>query len=311
MNARVARMIGLIVGLALVRAGPAAAMSLRSSAAEIDLGYLSLGESFDTRGSPSLSISYENTGSEASGLTFALSPPSRLKDGYDPWPFPDKVKITPDKTSIKPGGKAVATLAIEVPRDERLIDGQYQFDVVAKANAGAQSLILRARVTVEIGTPPVEVSGDADDADAVGEFMLSPPQGSLTAHGVDPGGKVEPAQTTFKIVNAGDKPLKLRMRKTKMRKRVRAGESNEEPMPNPAWIRADQGPIDVGPGKIKPVTISIVIPPERRYAGRRFVGVVSVEEDGNGKNRARRVFEVHARAQDVSPQERSERLSEP
>lgn len=289
MKSRAAPSFGVVMILALSGVGTSSALSLRSSAAESFLGDASPGNTVVYSKVMGARLRLENTGHESVRLEMLAVPPPKggLKDGYEPWPYPDRVRLETSRTLLEPGEDAQVEIAVTVPKERGLAGGQYQFDALATARgrAGA-SLRLKTRVLLSIGPPlaRAEEDGSAGFLDRPG-FTLSPP--SATREKVpwgDPGGWM-----TVKIVNAGEEDLTVSLtpaRDWDASARTREGFA---PAPNPRWLRFESSVVKVRAGAIGSARIGVVVPRQARYAGRRWAFVVAVDAVAGGR-RTRRYF---------------------
>lgn len=289
MKSRAAPPFGVVMILALLGVGTSSALSLRSSAAESFLGDVSPGSKVVYSEATGARLRLENTGHESVGLEMLAVPPPKggLKDGYEPWPYPDRVRLELSRALLDPGEEAQVEIAVTVPKEKGLAGGQYQFDVqaTAKGRAGA-SLRLKTRVLMSIGPPlaRAEEGSSAGFLDRPG-FTLSPPSATLEkVPWGDPGGGM-----TVKIVNAGDEDLTVSLtpaREWDASARTREGFA---PAPNPRWLRFESSVVKVRAGAIGSARIGVVVPRQARYAGRRWAFVAAVDAVAGGR-RTRRYF---------------------
>jgi len=289
MRSRAAPSFGVVLSLALFGAGTCHALSLRSSAAESFLGDVSLGSEVVYSKATGARLRLENSGLEPIRVEMKAAPPpaAGLKDGYEPWPYLERVRVDISRARLDVGEAAEAEIAVTVPKDSALSGGQYQFDALAtaKGRAGA-SLTLKTRMLMSVGPPlaRTEEGKAAGFLDRPG-FTLSPP--SATQEKVpwgDPG-----VRETVKIVNAGEEDLTVSLspaRDWDASARTREGFA---PAPNPRWLRFEKSVIKVPAGAIGSARIGVVVPRQRRYAGRRWAFVVAVDAVAGGR-RTRRYF---------------------
>ena len=307
MKARASPAFGVVLGLALLGAGTCHALSLRSSAAESFLGDASPGTTVVYSKATGARLRLENTGSDKLRVEMKAVPPpvGGLKDGYEPWPYPDRVRLESSRAELAPGEDAQVELAVTVPRESGLVGGQYQFDALATASdrAGA-SLRLKTRVLMSIGPPlaHVEASTGGVSADSPG-FALAPPSAALEkvpwGEGASPG-----SWTTLKIVNAGEEDLTVSLtpaRDWDASARTREGYL---PAPNPRWLRLDPGVVKVRAGAIGSARIGVAVPRQARYAGRLWTFVVAADAVAGGR-RTRRYFVLNVNTSDWEEDKRA------
>ena len=293
MSARAAPKFGAVLGLALIGAGTCHALSLRSSAAELFLGDVSPGTTVVVSKATGSKLRVENSGRDVARLEFkAVSPPQGgLRDGFEPWPHPESVRVTVSRAELKAGEAAEAELSVKVPKDSALIGGQYEFDVMATGfdRAGA-SLTLKTRVLLSVGAPlPPAEAPSGGFAERPG-FTLAPPSAT---------GK----EGTLKLVNAGEEDLTVTFspaREWSDDVRILDG---YEPAPNPRWLRFEPGETKIRAGAIGRARIWAVVPRESRYAGRRLAFVVAVDAVAGGR-RTRRYFVLHVNSEPLEEETR-------
>ncbi len=280
--------------LVLVRAGPSHALSLRSSAAESFLGDVLPGTAVSVSKATGSRLRVEDSGGEPVRVEFkvVMPPVEGCKDGYEPWPYPAAVRLETNakRAELKPGESAEAELVVSVPKDMAPDAGQYEFDVVAtgRDRAGA-SLSLKTRVLLSVGAPLASgASPPGGDADRPG-FTVSPPQaGPLTASRHRDAAE-DGAEKTLKVVNAGDEELKVSLTAARTWDGDARIPEGREPIPDPRWLRLEPNVVTVRAGAIGSVRIRAVVPREKRYAGRKYFGMVAVDAAAGGR-RTRRWF---------------------
>ncbi len=294
MSARGAPVIGAVLVLALVGAGTCHALSLRSSAAEAFLGDVDPGATVVFSRATGARLRVENSGRDPARVEFkVVSPPSGgLRDGFEPWPNPEKVRATVSRAELKPGEAAEAELAVTVPKDSALVGGQYEFDVLATGfdRAGA-SLTLKTRVLLSVGAPLPSAEAPAGGfADRPG-FTLAPPSSS---------GK----EATLKIANAGEEDLTVTLSPARDWDETVRMTNGDAPAPNPRWLRFEPGVVKVRAGAIGRARIWAVVLREPRYAGRSWAFVAAVDAVAGGR-RTRRYFVLHVNTERLEEEKRA------
>lgn len=291
MKARALPLGGVLV-LALYGAGTCRALSLRSSAAEAFLGDVAPGATAVLSRATGARLRVEDSGPERIRVEFKVvsPPPGTLKDGYEPWSHPERVRVDAPRAEIGPGEGAETEVAVTAPKDAT--PGQYEADVLASGvDPTGASLTLRTRVLVSVGAP-LAAAGDVPAggfAERPG-FTLAPTQaGPLPA----PWEKTGPDEgTTLKIVNAGEEDLNVSLSPARDWSDDARIMDGYEPAPNPRWLRLEPGTIKVRAGAIASARVKVAIPREKRYAGRRWVFAAAVDAEAGGR-RTRRWFVLH------------------
>ena len=300
MKARSA-LFGAAVLLALLGVGTSHALSLKSSAAEAFLADASPGSTVVYSKVHGTRLRLENAGPEKIRVEMkAAQPPGGgLKDGYEPWPYPDRVRLEMSRTGLDPGGTSEVDIVVLVPKDRRLAGGQYQFDALATAyGGGGATLTLKTRVLMSIGPPLAKVDEEDSGAPTDGSgFALSPPSAALEKvpweDDPSPGG-----WTTLRLVNAGDQDMTVSLapaRDWDESVRMREG---YVPAPNPRWLRLESDVVKVRAGAIGSARVKVAVPRQARYAGRRWAFVLTVDAVSGGR-KTRRWFVLNVRTPDM------------
>ncbi len=263
------------------------AQSLRVTPAEAYVGSFSpaAGQGVGTR------LLLENPGAKALavGLSVALPPPGDLRDGYEPWPRPDLVRVLPKRVRLAPGEAFRAGVETELPAGLTSTGGQYQFDVRETATdfSGA-SLQTRTSVLLSLG-PRLAEAGDipASGRARRPEFSLAPTSAALEK--IPLGRSSGRAMAVVKIVNAGEKSLTVTLRPAQSWDKEEVHLGGRVPAPNPRWLAVKPGSLAVPAGKIATAVVSVSVPDEARYAEKSWAFVVAVDAADGGKT-TRRYF---------------------
>ncbi|MBI3564731.1 MAG: hypothetical protein HY079_06005 [Elusimicrobia bacterium] len=275
MRTRAAPLRVAVLSLALVGAGPSHALSLRSSAAESFLGDAAPGTEVVYSKATGRRLRVENSGRDPASVEFevVLPPPGGCKDGYEPWPHPESVRLrpTPSGAELGPDGAAEADLVVTVPESMAPDGGQYEIDVVAtgRDRAGA-SLSLKTRALLTVGARLA--SGAAPPggwADRPG-FTVSPPRAGGGA-------------ATLKLIDAGDETLKVSLTPAREWDEDARIPEGYEPAPNPRWLRLTPSVVEVRAGAIGSARLEAAVPRQERYAGRKFAFVVAADAEAGGR----------------------------
>lgn len=291
-----AALIASVLGPALFAAGPGHALSLRSSAAEIFLGDVRPGKVVVASVNGPLSV--ENSGGEKAlvDVSTELSPPERLKEGYDP--LPDSIMRVVEKSAsrwLEPGERRELGLKVVIPRDQSLEGGQYQFDCLLKGrNTGGSELKMRTAVMLAVGPgDPPDISREPEDSG----FSVSPAKAHL--EGIPLGRRALVRSEKFrglKLANAGESEVVVRMTSVRAWDESMRIEDGYVPAANPHWLKTD-GVIRIKPGEVALTTMTLQIPRQARYRGRNWAFVVAVDVQSAGRS-GRTWWTLYVRTQD-------------
>jgi hypothetical protein len=297
LSARAAPMIGAVLVLALFGAGTSHALSLRGSAAELFLEDASKKQKVDAR-EFGTRLRVENSGAGKVRVEIKASPPmpSGLKDGYEPWPHMDLVRVRSSRTALLPGEGTDVDIEAGRPK-ESVLRGLYQFDVVETGrDSGGGQLTLKTKILLSAG---IRTAKSADEP-AGGwvkrpGFTLSPNSASIDAAAT--------GEASVKIVNAGEEDLKVTLTPARdWSEDVTLGEGYES-APNPGWLSAQPEMLALKAGSIGSVRLKVDMPKQGRYAGRHMAFVVAVDAEGGGK-RSRRYFVLHVNTEHLEEEKR-------
>ena len=301
-------LVGAVAILALLAsAGIGHALSLRSSAAEVALGDVAPGSSAAWSRATGGPLLLENSGADAVRVvtSVVLPPPGELKDGYETWPSPGRVRLSSNQAELRPGGAAQVEIVVDVPRDPSLSGGQYQFDVRASASDRAgSSLTLKTRVLLSVGAPLAE----AGDIPAEGRaerpgFSLAPASAALEKVPLGRTSGRGPGEwTTVKIVNAGDEDLTVSLRPARSWDADGPSLKGQTPGPNPRWLVFEPAVVRVPAGAIGSVRVGVAVPRQARYADRKWTFVAAADAAAGGR-RTRRYFVLRVVTQELKKED--------
>ncbi len=300
--------VGAFLILALfLGAGIGHALSLRSSAAEAFLGDAAPGTSAVLSRATGARLLLENSGADVVrvGLKVVLPPAGDLKDGFDAWPFPGRVRLACAASELRPGGAAPVEIVVDVPRDPSLSGGQYQFDVRASASDHAgSSLTLKTRVLLSVGAPLAE-AGDIPAEGRAERPGLSLAPASAALEKVPLGrtsGRGPGEWTTVKIVNAGDEDLTVSLRPARSWDADGPSLKGQTPGPNPRWLVFEPAVVRVPAGAIGSVRVGVAVPRQARYADRKWTFVAAADAAAGGR-RTRRYFVLRVVTQELKKED--------
>lgn len=279
-------------GLVLLGTGAASALSLRGPAAELSLGDVRPGSTVRASRVLRARPRFENPGPDPVTLSVkaAVPPAGGLADGYEPWPYPERVRLSLSRRALKPGEAAELDVELPVPFDASVNQGQYQVDALASAKDPlGRELALRTRVLVSVGAPvpdgAAEPSGDPEAG-----FSLSPRSARVGEAAL--GRRVTASESPaleFKLVNAGAEDAQVSLSPAWAPDGGLDGDGYS-PAPNPRFLRVEPESIRVPAGRVASARASLLIPRQARYAGRRWTFAVWAEAKSVGGTVRRRLL---------------------
>lgn len=281
-------LIALGAVLAGFSPGPARALSLRNSAAELTVGLKPGGEA---RAGP---LALTNTGMERVTLLHEVLPPTagELKDGYDPLPDPGWIRLVKPPSGLDPGAEGRTEALIAPPKrkglSKGLKPGWYQAQWVSEARTSG-GLVLRLPAKLLLRVKPErgrleERRRKARKREGL-DFVLSPPQRRLKAAL----GRAGPAGT-LKLANPNEAIVAFEAEAVEPAQAADAPqlEKGWEWAPNPDWLRAAAEYAEVAAGTVGGLGLTLEIPDQERYRGRKWAFLVEVRMLESQEEKTRR-----------------------
>ncbi|PIR16142.1 MAG: hypothetical protein COV48_10535 [Elusimicrobia bacterium CG11_big_fil_rev_8_21_14_0_20_64_6] len=274
------------------------ALSLRSAAAETFLGDVRPGSVVVLSSAARTAPSVENAGGEPVEVfvTWEVPPPERLRDGFDPLPELKWVVMKGESWTLSPGQKAEPRVSVHIPKGRRLEGAQYQFDCVFRARSpGGSKATLRTAVLLAVGEGS---AGDVPQSGVEGSLLVSPSKGHLDD--VPIGKRQSASSKTFralKLANVGESEAVVRLTPMRAWDESLRIEDGYSPAPNPNWLKAGP-PVRVPAGEFAQTSFKLEIPRQTRYRGRKWVFVVAIDAEQDGRL-SRRWWTLYVRTQDA------------
>jgi hypothetical protein len=290
-----------LVLVLLLRTGIGHALSLRNSAAEAFMGDFAPGSAAVYSQATGSRLGLDNVGPDSLRADFKVVLPSAedLKDGYESWPAPGRIRLDPTSAEIRPGEAAPIEVYVDVPQDPTFVGRQYQFDVLqTAADRAGSAMTLKTRVLLSIGGPLASVEDvPAAERGAMADFFaLTPEAATIDRISMEHDGL--PSQwATVKIVNAGDDDLTVTFRPARSWTKIKADSDYQTAGPNPRWLWFAPSVVKVPAGAIVTARVGVAVPRQPRYAAKKWTFVAAVDATA-GQRRARRYFALHVSTRD-------------
>ncbi|MDX6767889.1 MAG: hypothetical protein SF051_00030 [Elusimicrobiota bacterium] len=259
------------------------ALSLRSTRAEAFLGEVRPGGRVSWSRALGAPYGVENTGGEPASvrLELAAPPAQRLLDGYEPLPDLGWARVETVSHALEPGAGGETDITVAVPKDRSLEGRQFQLEcaVVGRAPDGS-ALTLRTRLLLAVGDgdPPERPLMPAQWA-----FEASPR--TVVLPRVEPGRTsplTGPGFTGVKLANAGESDATVRIAAVRVWPEGVVVPSGHAPAPNPRWLSGGP-PIRVPAGTVRTAPLSLTVPKDPRYRGKKWAFLLAVDAESNGR----------------------------
>ncbi len=270
----------------LLAAVPLHASGLRTPFGEVVVRHLKIGQTYSMYKLVNLPLRVVNTGKDTVYLTIE---PIRVstgeaRRGYEPVPSLDWVKVETSSFTVAPNREAATDLIISIPNDTALLGRRFEADIWSHTQSmrGSVAVGLQSRLLMEIdSTPPNEEELKkkfVDEHLANLDFTILPTNAELG--GIALGRKIDlrkERKISIKLINPNDRALDFRVRSLPVWESGIDAPEGYESAENPQWLTPDEGIVKVEPNSIGETSLTLDIPDEPRFRGRRYFFVVSFE----------------------------------
>ena len=141
--------------------------------------------------------------------------PAQAKEGYEPVPTADWLKVVPNRFKLGPGDAASSEVVLSVPDDPGLVGKHFQVNIKAKSqDVGMLALAVNSYVRFSIGAPGPASLKKEKDRQTLQKLDLELNPGALRMEKVPLGRLVPFADikgAPLKIINKGNDPVKLKL----------------------------------------------------------------------------------------------------
>lgn len=275
----------LTAAVLLILAPLARASGLRTPFGEVLVRRLKIGQTYSMYKLVNLPLRVVNTGDDTVDLKIETIPvkPGEARDGYEPIPSPDWVRVETSTFTLGPSREAVSDVLITIPNDPKLLGRRFQADIWSHT-VGARALLvgIRSQLLLQIdSTPPTEdelKKKYVDESLANLDFTILPTSGR--AAGVPVGREVDlrkENKIVVKIVNPNDRPLDFRVRSIPVWESAILPPSGYEPADDPNWLKPEQDVLKVDGNSIADVSARLTLPDLAKFKGRHLFFILSFE----------------------------------
>ena len=205
--------------------------------------------------------------------------PAQAKEGYEPVPTADWLKVVPNRFKLGPGDAASSEVVLSVPDDPGLVGKHFQVNIKAKSqDVGMLALAVNSYVRFSIGAPGPASLKKEKDRQTLQKLDLELNPGALRMEKVPLGRLVPFADikgAPLKIINKGNDPVKLKLVSIKPEANLREPGWTEQL--DPAWLTVKPDVLKLKGNQIREVQVFLTIPDKPENRGKKFMFLLQAE----------------------------------
>lgn len=216
-------------------------------------------------------------------VTSEQPPRGGLKEGYEPLPDLQWLKIIPGEFHLEKGEVASADVILSVPNDPSLVGRHFQANILAstKGKGFVEAGVLHI-VRFSVGSLGPDALKHEKALQTLETLDLDMTPGSLTVPKLPLGRKLsfkkDLKSGPLKITNRGAETLKLRFSSVPVDNNLKR--TGYDATPAPEWLTVKPDVLKVKTNRIEEMDLFIEIPDAPENRGRNFMFVVRAELDG-------------------------------
>lgn len=271
-----------IVALAVVATlAPQAGAGLATQVGEAVIENLQIGHSYSLKDLANLNLIVTNTGEEEADLQMDVLLPetSELRLTAEVIPDLSWITLTPAFFTLSPGAQAEAEIRVSIPDNPSYLGRTFQFTIWSHTlpRGGGMALAYGLKTRILFSIDPVAPDFD-DQASAGGasvQFSLVPEEFHLDR--LTPGVAFDVAKEggrVLTVTNTGSQPQTLKLRSRKVLGSLATLTPGYQDTPDASFLRFSDDEITVAPGDSKTVELFVEFPPDRKYAGHRYMFLI-------------------------------------
>ena len=230
---------------------------------------LELGQTYNIRELRGMPYTVKNVGDSDLEIQIAVTIPNEknLKDGYEPIPDPNWIRLSPERHRIPARGMAFSDVIISIPNDPEFKGRHFQAFIWAHTvETGILGTGVQSRIRFSVGTGPEGLKEEKRRKQMVDlNFNIWP--SSLYVIRAKAGGKYNIKSNenkSLKITNRSDKPLELVLKSVPWGKQKATLPEGYKPAEKPEWLKFKPKRVKIKPFRVKEVKLSLEIPEEKR-----------------------------------------------
>lgn len=278
----------ILASLAAVLAAPPAfaGAGLKTQFGEVVVKGLKIGQTYSLLKLVNLPLRLVNTGEAQVDVVITPLIPGGavLREGYDPVPSLDWVKVESAQLTIGPNREGATDVLITIPNDPALLGKRFQADIwsrtqdpMAPVAVGIQSHLL-IHVDSEPPTEDELKKNFVDETLANLDFSVMPMSVDL---GVLPAGKAldlrKERKLALKLINPNDRAITFRVKPLPVWESLILPPAGTAAALDANWLKPAKEVVKVEASSIGEVALTLTVPDEPRTRGKRFLLLLAVE----------------------------------
>ena len=264
-----------------------ATMGLRSKFAEVHVQKLKIGKTYSLAQLVNLPLRVTNTGTEPLDLAVDVVAPrvaGEFKEGYDPIPDTDWIHLERSSFTLTPGMEAATDVLITIPNDPALLGRRFVVYIWTHSeNLSYSGIGLKGRLLLSISS--LKPTDDelkeklTRKRTANLNFSLSPMEIVLSDVKVGERVSVKGGEDSSPVVLVSPNPgsLTFRLMPIPVWETLLAAPPGFEMARDARWLEIEKPTIKMKPFSIEPLKLSVLIPAEDRFKGRRYMLLMRAE----------------------------------
>jgi hypothetical protein len=278
----------ILTALAIIASATAAnaTAGLRTPFGEVFVRNLKIGQTYSLYKLVNLPLRVVNTGDDEVDLTVQTikSEEAALRQGYEPLPSLDWVRVEQSSFTVAPNREAVTDVVITIPNDPALLGRRFEADIwshTTRSRGGFGTGIVSKLLLHIDSTPPTQEELKkkyVDERLANLDFTVLPSEADL---GVVPVGKEldlrKDRKVTVKLINPNDRALNFQVRSIPVWESLISPPDGYEGAANPQWLKPEKDVVKIAGNSIGDVSFKLNVPESAKVRGKKLLFIVSFE----------------------------------
>jgi hypothetical protein len=275
-----------LLAAAFLAAAPAQADSgLRTQFGEVVVRNLKIGQTYSLQKMLNLPYRVVNTGDDSVNLRIDVVKlaTETLKDGYDPLPSLDWVRVSTHDFIVQPNAEAVTDVIVSIPDDEALMGRRFEADLWARTQTprGMVAVGVASKLLIQVSSQRAseeELKYKPSEHQLTNlDFTLYPAVGR--ADGVPVGKPVDLTKDfkcSVKLINPNDKPMRFKIQSMPNWEVLLDRPKGYVDGWDPKFVTPAVDEIEVPANSLRDVALKFEVPNEDRFYGRAFYFPIAV-----------------------------------
>lgn len=262
-------------------ATPQAVAGLRTQVGEAVIENLQIGHSYSLKELANLNLIVTNTGEEEADLRMDVLLPetSELRLNAEVIPDISWVTLTPAFFTLSAGGQAEAEIRLSIPDVPAYLGRKFQFTIwshtLPRGGGMALAYGLKTRIIFSIDSVQPDFDDDVIAGGASVQFALQPEEFHLEQ--LTPGVAFDVAEDggrVLTVTNTGSEAQTLKLKSRRVLGSLATLSPGFQDTPDASFLTFSDDEVTVAPGETKTVKLFVEFPPDRKYAGHRYMFLI-------------------------------------